>query len=105
MSILIPRKSSILPSSVMSSFAFFRSMTIYVENSDNSLKLVESENEMGLREGFGRNIPRIDNADNENVNLEICEITHKPKITYTDIVKGSEKKINNPSSHSLKIIH
>jgi hypothetical protein len=75
-----------------------------VENSLNK-SLVESENEMGLREDFGKNVPRIDNADDENVNFDICEITHKPKIvTYADIVKSSEKKVNNPSSHSLKII-
>ena len=59
---------------------------------------------MGLKEDLGKNVPRTDTADDENLNLEVCEIAHKPKITYADIVKGSEKKVDNPSSHSLKII-
>jgi hypothetical protein len=77
-----------------------------VENSEDNLNksLVELGNEMGLKEDLGKNVPRTDIADDENVKLEVCEITHKPKITYTDIVKGNEKKMNNPSSHSLKII-
>jgi hypothetical protein len=77
-----------------------------VENSEDNLNrsLVELGNEMGLKEDLGKNVPRTDTADDENVNLDVCEITHKPKITYADIVKGSEKKVDNPSSHSLKII-
>ena len=74
-----------------------------VENSLNS-SLVESENETGSKGDIDKNVPEMDNADDENVILNVCEITQQPKITYADIVKGREEKINNPSSHSLKII-
>jgi hypothetical protein len=64
-----------------------------VENSLNSSE-VESENETGLARDIGKNVPRMDNADDENVISAVCENTHKPKITYADIVKskGEEDK-------------
>ena len=74
-------------------------------NEDNPNKsLVESGNEMWLKEDLGKNVPRMDNADEANVIVEVCENTCKPKITHADTVKRNDKRINNPSSHSLKLI-
>jgi hypothetical protein len=59
------------------------------------------ENESGLKK---HTVPRIDNADEEDVIVEVCENTHRSKTTFTDIVKRKGKRINNHSSHSLKLI-
>jgi hypothetical protein len=60
-----------------------------VENNEDNLNksLVELGNEMGLKEDLRKNVPRMDNADEANVITDVCENTHKPKITYADIVK------------------
>jgi hypothetical protein len=73
------------------------------ENSLNE-SLVESENKTGLKKETVENVPRMDNADEANVIVEVCENAHKPKTTYANIVKRNDERINNPSSHSLKLI-
>ena len=70
---------------------WYRSRSVE-NNEDNPNKsLVESGNEMGLKEDLGNNVPRMDNADEANVIVEVCENTCKPKITHADMVKGMTK--------------